>query len=480
VWPFLQSRLLKVSYGTGRKLTSRLCCVSVLLTTIAWTLGCAEGGTGSVAQSTPSPPSIEISVTPSTQSVLLGASSTFTALVINTSNTGVTWSVNGITGGSAPTGWITESGVYTAPGDLPAARSVQISATSQADPGKSATATVTITSDIAVSLSSSPSSIELGGAQAFRAAIQSSGKPDPAIRWSLSGPACPASCGTIDSSGNYTAPPILPNAPAVNIVATSVADPSKQASAGLTIAADFSVSISAPQTLQTSAATALSVTFNVPPNSNPSEAVSWSLSSVGCSSLACGVLSIVTAQNTASATANVASFTAPPTAPQPDTVTVTVTPRADPARQVAATIAILGSNSGALTIAPASATLAVNERVTLTAATSGSATAPVTWAVNGTAGGNAAVGMICVSGSNPCQQISSSGTASVDYIAPGAIPGGNPVTISVASSGTSLTATALVTIINHVLVSVSPARVTLSPVERSIFRRRFSEPRINR
>src|SRR5271167_413495 len=457
VWPFPQSRFLEGSqgslegsHGTLENLAPRPFCFFVLLTMIACTLGCAEGGTGSVAQSPPSPPSIEITVTPAAQSVLLGTQATFAALVIGSAIPAATWSVNGVAGGSAQTGFISTKGVYTAPADLPASRSVQITATSVADSAKSATAKVTISSDLAVLLSPSPSAIELGGVQRFQAMIQSNGRPDPAIRWSLSGPACPASCGTLDANGNYTAPPILPSSPAVNIGATSVADPSQQASASLTIAADFSLTISAPQTLQTSSATALSVTFNLPANSNPNETVSWSLSGVGCSSVACGVLSIVTAQNTVSATANVASFTAPPTAPQPDAVTVTVTPRANPAKQVVATIAILGSQSGALTITPASSTLAVNERLTLASATSGTATAPISWTVNGIAGGNASVGMICVSGSNPCQPISSSGSTSVDYVAPGAIPGSDPVTISVASSGTALTATATVDIINHV------------------------------
>jgi uncharacterized protein YjdB len=65
---------------------------------------------------------------------------------------------------------------------------------------------VTITSDIALSLTPNPASVELGATQTFQANVTSSGHPDTAVRWSLSGAACPSACGTVDSSGHYTAP----------------------------------------------------------------------------------------------------------------------------------------------------------------------------------------------------------------------------------------------------------------------------------
>ena len=51
-----------------------------------------------------------------------------------------------------------------------------------------------------------------------------------AVTWSLTqsgGTACTAACGTINASGLYTAPPTPPNPAAVNVVATSVANPAK-------------------------------------------------------------------------------------------------------------------------------------------------------------------------------------------------------------------------------------------------------------
>ena len=197
-----------------------------LLTAGAGTLGC--GGGGAVAPPLPPPPSITVSVTPSSSSVLLGNQLTLTATVSNATDTSVSWSVNGIAAGNSTVGTISSVGVYTAPADLLSPASMQITATSHADPTKSATANVTVASDITLSLSPNPASVELGATQRFQATVTSSGHPDTAVRWSLSGAACPSACGSVDSSGTYTAPGILPSPTSVTLTAQSVADPSKQ------------------------------------------------------------------------------------------------------------------------------------------------------------------------------------------------------------------------------------------------------------
>jgi hypothetical protein len=53
----------------------------------------------------------------------------------------------------------------------------------------------------------------------------------------------------------------------------------------------------------------------------------------------------------------------------------------------------------------------------------------------------------------------------VDYQAPGAIPALNPVTVRATSlADTSRSATAQITVINHVVVTVLPSTVTLAPL----------------
>jgi len=165
---------------------ARICAGSVLLAMGASILGCGGGGAGSGTQSSP-PPSITVSVTPSAATVLLGETLSFSASVSNSSDTSASWSVNVVTGGSAQAGTISADEVCTAPADLPSGGPVQVTATGRANASKSATARVTITSDISLPVSPNPASVELGAAQTFQAPIASQGRPDTSIRWSFSG-----------------------------------------------------------------------------------------------------------------------------------------------------------------------------------------------------------------------------------------------------------------------------------------------------
>lgn len=388
----------------------------------------------------------------------------FSAKVANTTDTAVTWSVNGALGGNATSGTITPDGIYTAPSDLPASATVQITGVSHADATKSDTAATTIVSDIAISVVPNPANVELGATQNFHASVVSGGHPDSATRWSLSGVACPSSCGSVDESGTYTAPQILPSPASVTLTAQSVADPSKQVSAALTITGNFSLQLSAPSSVPVGATAAIVATLTAIPSSNPSTAVAWTLSGTGCSGASCGAISGTTTQTQNGNVSTVsAQYTAPASAPNPNSVTLTATPQADPSKKAQATLSIVpGIN---VSVSPAAVTLAANHRVTLTAQVNGTSNTGVNWNVNGIAGGNAAVGRICVTGSNPCQAITNSNSLQVDLLAPGAIPSPNPVTATAVSvADTAKSASAQITVINHVVVSVQPASVTLAPL----------------
>lgn len=426
---------------------------------------CGGGGGGSSTPPPPPPPTITVTVSPNSGSVLLGETLPFSATVTNTTNTAVSWSVNGVSGGSAQVGTISADGLYAAPADLPSGGTVQVTATSQADPTKSATAGVTITSDISISVSPNTASVELGAPQSFHASITSSGNPDQAIHWSLSGAACPNSCGAVDVNGNYTAPSILPSNPNITLTAASAADPSKQASAPLTITSHFTLQITAPASLQPNSTSAIVATFTPVPGSNPSVVLSWTLSGPGCSGSACSILSVITTQSAGSGgpIANTANYTAPAAPPQPNTVTITVTPQADTAKKARANIAI--QSSGGLGISPSTYTLAANHRITLSVTETGNAAGTLSWSVNGVPGGNVALGEICVVASSPCQRVTDGSATQVDYLAPGAIPSSNPVSVQVASTANPvLTASSQITIINHLLVSIFPNNVTLPPL----------------
>jgi len=434
-----------------------------LLATSAWTLGCGGGGAGSVAPPPPPPPSITVNITPNSGSVLLGDTLSFSASVSNTTNTGVTWSVNGVPGGTPQAGTISADGLYTAPADLPAGGTVQVTATSQANSSASASATVTITSDISVSLSLTAANVELGATQSFQATVNSEGKPDPSVRWNLSGPSCPNSCGSVSANGIYTAPQILPSLATAVLTATSVADPTKTSSANITITSHFTLQLAAPSNLQAGAAASLVATLTPVPGSNPSLALSWAVTGTGCSGTACGVLTITTTQATGGTPiAGTATYTAPGVPPQPATVVITVTPQADPSKAVQASITILQGSS--ISISPPTATLAANNRITLTASQSGSSSS-FNWSVQGVPGGNSTFGQICVTGSSPCQPFTGGTATQVDYLAPGSIPSPNPVSVTVSSAANpALSASAQIIVLNHVVVSVLPNSVTLAPL----------------
>lgn len=91
------------------------------------------------------PAPVSVAVSPATASVTAGATQAFTAAVSNTTNTGVTWSVNGAAGGNSTVGVISSSGVYTAPMTVPSPAVVTVTAVALADTSKSASAQVTVT-----------------------------------------------------------------------------------------------------------------------------------------------------------------------------------------------------------------------------------------------------------------------------------------------------------------------------------------------
>lgn len=104
--------------------------------------GC--GGSGSSSSLTPS--NVSVSVAPSDASVPAGKTQTFVATVRGTTNTAVSWNVNGAPGGNSTLGTISAFGLYTAPASVPSPPNVSVNAVSQADPSKSGSATVTILS----------------------------------------------------------------------------------------------------------------------------------------------------------------------------------------------------------------------------------------------------------------------------------------------------------------------------------------------
>ena len=158
-----------------------------------------------------------ISVSPNNVLVAVNATQQFTALVTFSTNTAVTWQVNGVAGGNSTVGTIGTGGLYTAPSSVPSDSSVTITAISEADTSKSATANVQITPPTLV-ISPTGLSLTAGSQQVFTAtSLQQPVKP----AWSVTCASQTATdCGTITSDGVYNAPLAPPTGGTVVVTAT--------------------------------------------------------------------------------------------------------------------------------------------------------------------------------------------------------------------------------------------------------------------
>lgn len=159
---------------------------------------------------------ISVSISPTTATVTAGQTQTFTATVSG-STKGVTWS-------STSVGTIDQTGLFTAV----SAGTGTVTATSVEDTTKSATAQVTVKSSgggggISVSVSPMTASLNVGGKQQFTANVAGS---SAGVTWTATG-----AVGTVDSNGMFTAT----KAGMGVVKATSVGDPTKSASANVTV-----------------------------------------------------------------------------------------------------------------------------------------------------------------------------------------------------------------------------------------------------
>ena len=113
-----------------------------------------KSGTAQITITTKSVPSnVTVQVSPSTASIANYSTQVFIATVAGSTNTGVTWFVNGQLGGSRTLGFISSSGFYIAPGNVPTAAdgnggnvatTLTVTAVSEANTGATGSSTVTI------------------------------------------------------------------------------------------------------------------------------------------------------------------------------------------------------------------------------------------------------------------------------------------------------------------------------------------------
>jgi len=203
--------------------------------------GCAD-----VKSNSTNPQSVTVTVSPTSASVQPSATQKFSASVTGSSNTAVSWQVNGMAGGDSTHGMIDATGMYTAPAVAPTPATVTITAISQANTAKSAAAQVTIAASavVAVSLNTPAVSVQTGNMTTLTATVQNDAQ-NKGVSWTLTGAGCSAAtCGTLSSTTSssgtgitYTAPATVPTPATVTATATAVADSTKNATVTITVTA---------------------------------------------------------------------------------------------------------------------------------------------------------------------------------------------------------------------------------------------------
>ena len=378
--------------------------------------------------------SVSVKVLPSTAQVATGGQQQFSATVTGSTNTSVRWTLSGTGCSGSTCGTVSSGGLYTAPASAPSPATVTLVATSVADPGQSARATISISTAPKLAISPTSPQIKAGGQIQFTA----SGSQSGVVVWSVSGGGCSGiTCGSISSTGLYTAPKTAPNPNAVVVTATSLSTPSISGSTTVTIIAPVTVNVSiSPNSAELNIAAKQQFTATVTGSSNT--AVTWSVSGFGCAGAACGT---ITAGGL---------YTAPSQVPDPSFVTVTATSVADPTKSSSATVTVI--QQIAVGISPVSAQVIESGTQQFTAKVTGTTVTGVTWSVSGTGCAGAACGTVNQNGL---------------YVAPASVPNPAKVTVTATSvADTTVSASAAVTVIVPVIVTVSP-KVTIIAVSTS-------------
>ncbi len=292
-------------------------------------------------------PAVAVTVTPSTVTVVSGASTQFTAVVTNTSNLAVTW--------TASSGTISSAGLYRAP-TVSANTTATVTATSVADPTKSAMASVTITPP-PVSITTT-SLLNATAGTTYSNSLTATGGTLP-FTWTLSSGSLPSGIA-VQSAGSVSGTASQTGTFNVTVEVSDSSSPKQTSFQPLTLTVNPAVAVTVtPATITVASGTSTQFTALVTNTSNV--AVTWS-ASLG--------------------TVSSAGLYNPPTVSTNTTTTVTATSVADPTKSAAASVTVTPPPPPPLSITTTSlsgATAGTSYSNTL-GATGG--TAPYSWTLS--------------------------------------------------------------------------------------------------
>jgi hypothetical protein len=253
-----------------------------------------------------------VAITPSSANLSPSQTQQFTATVGDATNSGVVWTLAPSIAGS-----ITPSGLYTAPSIITAAQTVTLTATAQASPYSSQTATINLYPAGTLLLSPGSANLIGGHTQQFTATMANAGAAT--VTWSIS----PANAGSISTSGFYTAPSLVTTSQTVTVIATAANG--STATATINLQPTVSVSVT-PATATLGPSESKQLTASVSGTWN--NAVTWSVIPTGMGSItSAGV------------------YTAPSTVTASTSVTIMAASVANPGTVGAATLTLLPTSA---------------------------------------------------------------------------------------------------------------------------------------
>jgi plastocyanin len=265
-----------------------------------------------------------------TAAIAVGKSQQFRAHVFLNTNPAVTWYVNNVAGGDATYGTIDFTGLYTAPASLPANPNLVVTATSQADPTKSASVAARTVAEVLVAPASE--GVHVGDTVQFTAAVH--GVVNPSVNWAVDGVVGgSATLGTITGAGLYLAPLSVPSPGWVSITATSIADPSAPGVANLVVYPARMLTLF-PATAEVLPGNKLNFqyhtnVYHTASRSSYGPVVNWLVNGMPGGSATTGTIT------------NYGQYTAPPVAHiSPQTVTVTAVSAVNPLYSASSTVTI--------------------------------------------------------------------------------------------------------------------------------------------
>jgi hypothetical protein len=362
-----------------------------------------------VALAAPPPKTVNTPVTLALNgeaTVTLGTTSQYTATITGSTNTNVTWSVNGVAGGNTSVGSISTSGLYTAPATDSQVLEVTIAATSAADPAVSQSKLVALSepptppiissgaSGVTVSLSGA-TSVTLGTKSQYTAAV--TGSTDTSVIWSVNGiDGGNDAVGSIAANGLFTAPGAAAGSSTVIITATSVADPY--------VSQSLTVALSAPPQPPTGGGSAPAVTIKLsgPKVVTLEATVQYKATVAGNSnhSVVWSVNGITGGDSTVGTISSHGNYTAPISIPASSSVTITATSVADPSvsKSLNITFSTPPPDDPVALVLSGPTTVVLGASAQFSAIVTGDTNTTVTWTVEGIMGGNSTVGTISTTG----------------------------------------------------------------------------------